>query len=114
MGWGSGSNRKGRAIGYGITAICDEPECEIEIDRGLGYICGGLEAVTSDDADGCGYYFCTAHGGGFLCERCSRLKDATEALGKIARNIYDPITITEILADYGIQVGEQDALDWSR
>lgn len=26
-----------RHIGYGVTAICDHPDCTEEIDRGFGY-----------------------------------------------------------------------------
>lgn len=69
MGWSLGydSNWK-RDIGYGVQAQCDHPECDKEIDRGLGYVCGNGEPYGGDD--GCGLYFCDEHGGGMLCERC--------------------------------------------
>lgn len=58
-----------RWAGYGVPAVCDQPDCEAEIDRGLSYRCG-------DDSDqGCGLSFCSSHlyiGGGEpqMCERC--------------------------------------------
>jgi hypothetical protein len=78
MGWGSGTNAAGREVGYAIDATCDEPDCTVEIDRGLAYVCGGMH----DGAEhGCGGYFCSDHrfvacpppGGRavFLCARCA-------------------------------------------
>jgi hypothetical protein len=66
MGWAVGYSN-GRDIGYGVPAICDHPDCDEPIDRGLGYICGWGQF---DHDDGCGLYFCPEHGGGTLCERC--------------------------------------------
>lgn len=58
-----------RDIGYGVPAYCDHPECNEEIDRGLGYVCGG-EPYGGDW--GCGLYFCSKHQEGVpgFCERC--------------------------------------------
>jgi hypothetical protein len=56
MGWAIGHGAYGRDIGYGVPAICDQPGCNEEIDRGLSYSCVGF---TSDD--GCGLYFCSDH-----------------------------------------------------
>lgn len=68
MGWSIGYDSMWqRDIGYGVPAYCDHPDCDAEIDRGLGYVCGG-EPYGGDK--GCGLYFCGRHGGGFLCERC--------------------------------------------
>lgn len=58
-----------RWAGYGVPAICDQPDCETEIDRGIGYRCGDATD------DGCGLSFCSSHlyiGGGDpqMCERC--------------------------------------------
>lgn len=74
MGWSVGfDTRWNRDIGYGVPAYCDHPSCSEEIDRGLGYVCGG-EPYGGDR--GCGLYFCDRH---FvyspryhhqLCERC--------------------------------------------
>jgi hypothetical protein len=50
-----------RDIGYGVPAMCDHPGCVEEIDRGLGYVCGG-EPYGGED--GCGLYFCMEHAGG--------------------------------------------------
>lgn len=58
-----------RWAGYGVPAVCDEPECQAEIDRGFSYRCG------EDDETGCGLSFCSSHlyiGGGDpqMCARC--------------------------------------------
>lgn len=74
MGWGLGyDDRWKRHIGYAVLAICDHPDCDEEINRGLGYVCGG-EPYGGER--GCGLYFCEKHL--FLhrrlpqlCERCS-------------------------------------------
>ena len=68
MGWSIGyDNNWKRDIGYAVPSICDHPGCAAQIDRGLGYVCGG-EPHGGDD--GCGLYFCAQHGGGWLCEEC--------------------------------------------
>ena len=73
MGWSIGydSNHK-RDIGYGVPAICDHPDCNKEIDRGLSYVCGG---APYGGEKGCGLFFCEGHlhigtGNPQLCERC--------------------------------------------
>lgn len=72
MSWSIGYDHDWhRDIGYGVPAFCDHPRCTKEIDRGLGYVCGG-EPYGGDK--GCGLYFCDAHGGGFLCPRCRSYK----------------------------------------
>lgn len=80
MGWGLGydSNWK-RDIGYGVPAVCDQPECSAKIHRGLSYVCGG-EPYGGDH--GCGLYFCAHHlylkprrGERQQCERCSNGND---------------------------------------
>lgn len=66
--------RDGRWAGYGVPAVCDHPECEASIDRGLYYICGGEPG--SDK--GCGLFFCSSHmwidtqqdNVPQMCERC--------------------------------------------
>ena len=59
MGWSLGYDRNWkRDVGYGVPAICDDPECTEEIDRGLSYVCGG-EPYGGDC--GCGLYFCGNH-----------------------------------------------------
>lgn len=71
MGWSLGfdSNWQ-RDIGYGVPAICDHPDCNVAIDRGLAYVCGNQEPFGGED--GCGLYFCHAHGGGSLCAHCEK------------------------------------------
>lgn len=72
MGWqvGYDGNWK-RDIGYGVPAICDRPGCGADIDRGLGYVCGG-EPYGGEH--GCGLFFCGEHlwvgGERQQCERC--------------------------------------------
>ena len=59
MGWSVGYDSKWeRDIGYGVPAICDHPGCNKEIDRGLGYVCGG-EPYGGEH--GCGLFFCGEH-----------------------------------------------------
>lgn len=60
MGWSIGyDDRWHRDIGYTVPAHCDHPGCNTEIDRGVSYVCGGLEPYGGDH--GCGLYFCSAH-----------------------------------------------------
>lgn len=75
MGWSLGFDSNwNRDIGYGVPAYCDHPGCKAEIDRGLGYVCGGEPY----GGDGCGLYFCGSHlwhkefpnGYRQACERC--------------------------------------------
>lgn len=59
MGWSVGYDDKWqRWIGYGVPAYCDHPGCMKEIDRGLGYVCGG-DAYGGER--GCGLFFCGEH-----------------------------------------------------
>lgn len=72
MGWSIGfDSHWNRDIGYGVPAYCDHPQCEAVIDRGLSYVCGG-EPYGGEK--GCGLYFCSAHGGGYRCQRCVNYK----------------------------------------
>ncbi len=80
MGWSVGYDSKWeRDIGYGVPAICDHPGCNKEIDRGLGYVCGG-EPYGGEH--GCGLFFCGEHllmtKKGQLCERCAAGKEPFE------------------------------------
>ena len=43
--------------GYGVPAICEHPECNEEIDRGVSFACGG-EPFSEE---GCDKYFCSKH-----------------------------------------------------
>jgi len=43
--------------GYGVPAICEHPDCNEEIDRGMSYACGG-EPFSEH---GCDRYFCSKH-----------------------------------------------------
>ncbi len=45
-------------MGYGHDGICMLDACEVEIDHGLAYVCGGMH----DGGEyGCGRYFCYSH-----------------------------------------------------
>lgn len=75
MSWAIGYDEKWkRDIGYGVPAVCDHPDCNREIDRGLAYVCGG-EPYGGEL--GCGLFFCGHHqyyGHGMaipLCEECN-------------------------------------------
>lgn len=75
MGWSIGYDSNwGRDIGYGVPAECDHPDCKEEINRGLGYVCGG-EPYGGED--GCGLYFCGKHETGRK-QRCERCADGAE------------------------------------
>jgi hypothetical protein len=43
--------------GYDVPAICEHPDCDKEIDRGMSYACGG-EPFSEI---GCDMYFCEKH-----------------------------------------------------
>lgn len=59
MSWAVGFDEKWqRDIGYGVPTICDFPNCNMRIDRGLSYVCGG-EPYGGER--GCGLYFCQKH-----------------------------------------------------
>jgi hypothetical protein len=102
MGWSIGfdSNWQ-RDIGYGVPSVCDHPDCNERIDRGLSYVCGG-EPYGGDR--GCGLYFCFKHQKGYvsrghetigsqLCERCyPRRKNPFKAKDDIPLWIYWKLT----------------------
>ena len=81
MGWSHGidPNRPegDQDIGYGVDATCDEPGCNVKIDRGLAYVCG---SNPFGEPHGCGGFFCEEHrstyfnqndvGSPELCKRC--------------------------------------------
>lgn len=62
MGWAVGYDQaRKRDVGYGVPARCDFPGCFAEIDRGLGYRCGGTWNLDYGDEIGCGLFFCAEH-----------------------------------------------------
>ncbi len=76
MGWSIGyDDRHKRDIGYGVPAICDHPDCNKEIDRGLGYVCANEEPYGG--GEGCGLHFCSDHrvNAKNQCERCANDKE---------------------------------------
>jgi hypothetical protein len=61
MGWSIGfDSSHSRDIGYGVPAVCDHPECDKRIDRGLDHVCANQEPY---GGEGCGLYFCGEHKG---------------------------------------------------
>lgn len=68
--------------GYGVPAVCEYPDCNEEIDRGVSYACGDAPFTEW----GCDRYFCGKHkvmkrvndGGEYIwrdvCERCKKRK----------------------------------------
>jgi len=56
MGYGS-YEVNGRPCGYLILAVCEHPNCNEKIDRGMAYACGG-EPFSEH---GCDRYFCPKH-----------------------------------------------------
>jgi hypothetical protein len=79
MGWAVGYDTNWhRDVGYGVPAKCDHPDCNADIDRGLGYVCGG-EPYGGEW--GCGLFFCDEHLGYTMlagaemspqqCDRCA-------------------------------------------
>jgi hypothetical protein len=73
MGWMYGVDRDGKEIGYGVEDVCNHPECDEEIDRGLDYRCGGMESLSDPEA-GCGGFFCGKHRHGFFSKCAACLK----------------------------------------
>lgn len=72
MGWAYGVLNDKREVGYSVSGLCEEANCEAEINRGLSYLCGSMHG--QDDGEGCGHYFCDAHlligGPNQMCEQC--------------------------------------------
>ena len=90
MGWAVGYDTNwNRDVGYGVPSICDHPDCDREIDRGLSFVCGG---GPFGGGVGCGLYFCWEHmnyvvdeetddflfEGQQVCERCAKGEDPFE------------------------------------
>lgn len=48
VGW---DHEHGRFRGYGVPAFCDAKDCDVEIDRGLGWICEGHACGCYDEDD---------------------------------------------------------------
>lgn len=87
MGWADcGTDSKGRRIGYGVGAHCDERGCRVRINRGLGFACGGMHGhntLPASDFEACEGYFCSEHlrdvslpgtggGGARVCSLCAQ------------------------------------------
>jgi len=90
MSWAVGWDAKNqRDVGYGVPAICDHPDCDEKIDRGLSYVCG---SEMYGGEHGCGLHFCSEHtsaqyemggdhlllGGAQVCQRCAGHESAFE------------------------------------
>jgi hypothetical protein len=93
MGWSIGFD-KGRDIGYGVPAVCDHPDCNEEIDRGLSCVCG---SEPYGGEDGCGLFFCSKHlyfdsAGTQLCERCLERKPPFDPKPDVAEWVNHKLT----------------------
>lgn len=56
MGWSYGEVN-GKPVGYSVPDVCNHPECDKEIHRGLSYACGDMPG----DGMGCDGFFCGEH-----------------------------------------------------
>jgi hypothetical protein len=56
MGWSYGIVN-GKEVGYSVPDVCNHPECDVEIDRGLSYACGDMPG----SGLGCDGFFCGKH-----------------------------------------------------
>jgi len=77
-----------RDIGYGVPSICDHPDCDERIDRGLSYVCGGEPY----GGEGCGLFFCQKHLSGIFCERCLRTLEPFNAKPDVLEWIQHKLT----------------------
>lgn len=57
--------------GNSVPAVCQRPDCDVVVHRGIVHICGMDPAAAS--GVGCGLQFCGAHlrGPGQTCDRCA-------------------------------------------
>lgn len=59
MSWAVGfDSDRNRFIGYGVPAYCDQPGCNVTIDRGISHTCGDYPG---GGEHGCGLHFCDDH-----------------------------------------------------
>lgn len=78
--------------GYDVEDVCNRPDCNAEIDRGLGFLCG---RTPGGDEHGCGRYFCEEHlfcvetGEGETSQVCEGCRDriVKERLDELADQI---------------------------
>lgn len=120
MGWSScGTDSKGRKIGYGHAGRCDHKDCNVKIDRGLGYACGGMHGENGWDCEG---YFCGQHltyaqdpddnTGKQFCERCASsleqqmIREFRDALIDFIRPV-DDFTMTTMPLDASLVPSSQ-------
>ncbi len=94
MGWAVGYDSNwNRDVGYGVPATCDHPDCDTEIDRGLGHVCGG---DIYGGEEGCGLFFCCGHlsyaTGPQQCDRCIAGDDPFEPKPDVAEWINHKLT----------------------
>ena len=78
MGWSYGIV-EGKAVGYSVEAICEHPNCNKRINRGLAYKCGN---DIGSGEDFCNGFFCSDHlfltVKGWRCAECSDLIEDEE------------------------------------
>ena len=116
MSWAIGFDSNwNRDIGYGVPATCDHPGCGKEINRGLGYVCGG-EPYGGEH--GCGLFFCEEHREMRecidgqetvcleVCERCANEQPPFEPTSDVTTWINHKLT------DDSWEVWRQENQDW--
>lgn len=120
MGWGNcGADSNGRPIGYAHQATCDHPDCNVTIDRGLAYACGGMhgtETLPASDWHPCEGYFCGDHRKGVeiedqcleVCHACyvdaleyqlEWLGDEHKRLTELATKLREEMNLGDVEAD---------------
>ena len=62
----------GKPVGYSVPDVCNHPECDMEIDRGLSYACGDMPG----SGFGCDGFFCEKHLRSTLSDEPRQLCDA--------------------------------------
>jgi len=91
VGWAMGyDGTHDRDIGYAVPAICDHPDCEALIDRGLAFVCGG---AAFGGKHGCGLFFCYSHRSAVdLCGRCANSKPPFEPKPDLPEWVHHKLT----------------------
>ena len=60
--------------GYGVPAVCDHPDCNEEIDRGMSHACGS-EPFSEY---GCDRYFCEKHIDAYYVDHSGEITEECE------------------------------------
>lgn len=96
MGYAHYALPDGREAGYAVEDICNQDDCDTEIDRGLGHLCG---QTPGGDEFGCGKYFCDEHlyvgeESGWRCKACLDAQTIDDFVSGMADTLTREITST--------------------